>query len=334
MDHRGREPRGERGVDRRRDVGRQRRDGRRRRPRQVGLERLDLTPLRSALRRVAATLCGSWSTANTGAQPSPAAAMASTPAPQPRSANGPPGSMRAAAPGTSAWSGGRRCRTHPPPTRSRARGARRRPAGRRAADAEPAGDLPAAPSGGGARRGSSGTSSSLPASRGARRRLELLARRQRGLVLVEGSRRVPSPASRSWTPRGSSGTSASMRVLGGVGGHVTAMRSTVAGPYGSRWRAARQRRRPTPGSGQRSRPSRVDRRDRELAGSTSTPGGSSPMGSSSPRRDDRSYARPLESLDHGGQQRRPRPRGAWPRSRPGGRASIEERRPAQAASAQ
>ena len=81
------------------------------------LDAVDARRSRASRRPTAA----SWSTPATGAKPSFAAAIASTPEPQPRSANGPAGvEVRAAAPGTAASSGARRCRT-PARDRSRAR---------------------------------------------------------------------------------------------------------------------------------------------------------------------------------------------------------------------
>ena len=106
-----REPARDRGVDHGRHVRGEHARGRRRESSRSAAWASTATPLRWALARAAATLAASWSTASTGAKPSRAAAIASAPAPQPRSAKAPAGSSRRAVPGTSASSGARRSRT-------------------------------------------------------------------------------------------------------------------------------------------------------------------------------------------------------------------------------
>ena len=87
------------------------------------------TPLTAAFSRVAATACGSWSNAVTGAWPRRAAAIASTPEPQPMSSSAPRGARvaHAAARAPPGSSRARPCRT-PAPARSRSRRARDRAA--------------------------------------------------------------------------------------------------------------------------------------------------------------------------------------------------------------
>jgi hypothetical protein len=93
------------------EVGDHGRRLRRRLAPQVHAPHLDRAPLRRAFSADASSEAGSTSTASTGSYPSRAAAIASTPLPEPQSASGPPGRARAAARGTAASCGARRSRT-------------------------------------------------------------------------------------------------------------------------------------------------------------------------------------------------------------------------------
>ena len=197
VDHGGREPGGERGVDARRDVGGERRRGRRRRPQQVELERLDR-------RAVARPRCGASRrrSAARGRRRAPAPSRAAPPRwrARPRRSRGRRTGRRARASSSSS----RHIRVvgcAPVPNAPAAdsitsSGSAPSPGGSCGrADAQPARDLPArGRSGGGARAGRRAPPRAPSRARGRRGRLELLARRERGRVLVEGELDAPLPS--------------------------------------------------------------------------------------------------------------------------------------------